>query len=241
MDIFTFSKEAIKTQAIKQVISIYPLIILVLFGGFVIANHLEDNEMMEDPAFLLIMAGVLLFILIGGYFSSIKAISKVMLETEFVLTESSIEKHIPNGKNTEIIFRDVRNVHHSKKGILIKSQNEQILIPNQLTDFEEIEAVIKSKTKADLYSIGTKYKMNEIVMKYVVGVSFMAILMSFFLVEDKQVKLLIGGSILLLFIYAIYDEFKNNHASNISASKLATIAMIIVSLIIHIVYISFYL
>ncbi len=241
MDIFTFSKEATKKQAIKQTISIYPLIILLLLGAFLIANHLENNEMAEDPVLLLIMAGVVIFILIGGFFSSIKAISNVLLDTEFTLTESAIEKHIPNGKNTEIIFRDVRNVHHSKKGILIKSQNEQILVPPQLTHFEEIEAVIKSKTKADLYSFGTKYKMNDIVMKYIVGISFMAILMSFYLVEEKQVKLLIGGFILLLFIYAIFDEFKNNHASNISASKLVTLVMIIVSLIIHLVYISFYL
>ncbi len=241
METFTFSKEAIKKLAVKQVISIYPLIVIVLLGAFAIANHIEKNEMVEDPTFLVVMSGVMLFILIGSYSPSVKAISKVMSETEFILTESTIEKHIPNGKNMEIIFRDIRNVHHSKKGILIKSQEEQILIPSQLTDFDEIEAVIKNKTKADLYSIGTKYKMNETMMKYVVGISIMAILMSFFLVEDKQVKLLIGGSILLLFIYAIYDEFKNNHASNISAGKLATLVMIIVSLIIHLVYISFYL
>ena len=241
MNTYYFPKQAIKKLAVKQVISIYPLIVMILIGTFIIANHVEDNEMMEDPVLLWIMAGVALFVLIAGYFSSIKAISRVLSATEFLLNESAIEKHIPNGKNTEIIFRDVKNVHHSKKGILVKSQNEQILIPPQLTNFDELAAAIKDKTKADLYSIGTKYKMNEIVMKYVVGISIIAMFMSFFLVEDKQLKLLIGGAILLLFIYAVYDEFKNNHVSNISASKLATLVMIIVSLIVHLVYISFYL
>lgn len=235
MNIYTFPKDAIKKLATKQTLSIYPILIGVLIAVYFIINHYE-----RDEANIIIMIGVGLFMLIGGFFSSRKAITKVLSETEFILDDDVIIKHIPNGKDIEIFFRDIRIQQHTKKGVLIKTRKKQLLIPIELTNFKGLEAIIKNKTFTGIQYFDTKYKMNNLLLKNLVALATLFLLVATLILESKTQKLLAGIPLILVFMIAIYTELKNKGKSSLSNKILARGAMMILSLIVYLIYIAMY-
>ena len=236
MNIYTFSKEAIKKLAIKQTLSIYPILISALIAVYFIITHLEG----DSPELVVIMIGIGVFMLIGGFFSSTKAISKVLTETIFLLDENSITKQIPNGQDTEIFFRDIKNQQHSKKGIILKAQKKQLLIPVNLTDFKELEKVIKNKTYTGIQNFDTKFKMNEVVLKNLVAIAVLLLLVSSIISEDKIVKIIAGVPLVLVLMYGIFHELLYVRKSSLSSEMLARAAILTLSLIAYLIYIAVY-
>ncbi len=72
MTIYTFPKENIRKIATKQVLALQPLILIILSGSFILANHFNENAFIEDPVLLLIMIGVTVFVIIGGFSLQLK-------------------------------------------------------------------------------------------------------------------------------------------------------------------------
>ncbi len=235
MNIYTFPKDAIKKLATKQTLSIYPILIGALIAAYFIINHYE-----RDNVNIIIMIGVGLFMLIGGFFSSRKAITKVLSETEFILEDNVIRKEIPNGKNIEIFFRDIKNQRHTKKGVLVKTRKEQLLIPIELINFKELEAIIKNKTFTGIQYFDTKYKMSNLLIKNLVALATLFLLVGTLILESKTQKLLTGIPLILVFMVAIYTELKNKGKSSLSNEMLARGAMMIILLMAYLIYITIY-
>ena len=240
MDIYTFPKNKIPKLARKQVFAILPLIAIILVGSLSILNHVEDNEILEDPMLLVIMAFVTLFILIGGFFATVKTISKILLDTKFIVNTDSIKKQIPNGKDIEVFFREIRSSQNTKKGFIIKAPNDQLLIPTQLHNFKELETLIKSKTYTAIQYTDTKFKMNETVMKYIVGISIMFMLVSFFIIDIKEIKLIVGLPLVLGLLYAIFDGYKNQNTSYLSKGAIGKLLIYTLLFFAYIIYIAIY-
>jgi len=240
MNIYTFSKASIKKLATRQTLAIYPILISVLIAVYFIITHFEDKEEMEKPSTLIIMAGVGLFMLIGGFFSSRKAVSKVLLATKFILEDDAIIKEIPNGKDTKISFREIKTQQHTKKGIVIKTQNQQLIIPTELINFKELEVFIKNKTFSGIQYFDTKYKINDMLLKNIAAIGVLFLLVGTLIFENKTQKLLAGIPLIVVFIVAIYDELKNKGKANLSNEMLAKGTIMILSFIVYLIYIAIY-
>ncbi len=240
MNIYAFSKASIKKLAIRQTLSIYPILISVLIAMYFIINHIEGEKEMEKPSTLIIMISVGIFMLVGGFFSSRKAVSKVLLETKFILEDDAIRKEIPNGKDIEIFFRNIKTLQHTKKGILIKSPKKQLFIPVELTNFKELESKIKNKTYTGIQNFDTKYKINDTLLKNFAAIGTLILLVATLILERKTQKLLAGIPLISVLIFAIYDELKNKEKASLSSGMLAKGTLIILSLIAYLIYIVIY-
>ncbi|QCX40438.1 hypothetical protein FF125_19040 [Aureibaculum algae] len=239
MNIFAFSDTAINKLATKKVIALYPMLICLVFTSFVIANAVKDGDLFRDKNFALIMAGIGLFFLIAGFFSAKKGAKSVFVATKYVLDDTSIEKQVPNAKNTKISYRDIKSYRETKSGIRLRAVKKQIFIPKELTDYHEVVSTIKKNTQSGVINYRTKFKLNEYVEMNLAGFGMMIILISFFVLEDKNYKLLFGIPLLIILLYAILDAFTNKHTQT-DSGVLAKITLYSISLIGYLTYILFF-
>jgi len=239
MNIYTFSNSSAKKLATKQILSIIPILIAMSISVFLIVNKLENNEFIKNRDFQLIFLGVLLFIFTGGFIKGTKTVTQILIQTKFIIDDGTIEKSIPNGDNIKISFREVRNYSNTKKGILLKTAKKQLLIPRLLTNFDELESILKNNIQTGITNYNTQFKVNEVIIKNVTAISIMTLLVSFFVINGKQNKLLMGIPLLLILVYSIINTIKNKHiAGEISAMvpKLILYSILLLGYLIYILF-----
>jgi len=238
MKIYRLPDNVMNKMAITKILSIYPLIIMALIAAFLIINKLENNEFAQNSDLQLIFLAVVFFILVGGFFTSKKTIIDILKQTKFIINDGIIEKSIPNGKNIKISFREVRNYTISTKRILLKTKNKQLLIPNTLTNFDELESILKSNIQTGIIYYDTKFKINQTVLSTVAAAGMLILLVSFFLVDSKQNKLLMGIPLLLVLIYAIVAISKNKDEPAEVKALVPKVLFFALTLIGYLLYIS---
>ncbi|MBJ2174823.1 hypothetical protein JBL43_11285 [Aureibaculum sp. A20] len=239
MNIYTFSDSVINKFATKKVIAIYPMLIGLIFTSMVIANSVKNGELFEEKEFVYILVGIGVFFLIAGFFSAKKGVKSVFIDTKYIVEDSFIEKQVPNAKSTKISFRDIKSYSETKRGLRIRALKKQIFIPAELTDYQEAASIIKKNTQSGVINYRTKFKLNEHVVINLAGFGMMAILIGFFVIENKQYKLLFGIPLLILLLYAILDAFTNKHTQT-DEGVLAKITLYTISLMGYLIYILFF-
>lgn len=200
---YTFSESAVKKLALKKVLGIQPLILGALIAAFLIANKIENNAFTEDKNLLLISIGIFLLIYIGGLFSAKKSVRQVLEQTSIKITDDSVEYCIPNGENTRLAFKEIKNQKLSKYGLKLYGVNKQVFISNRVTGFNEILESLKTNTQTRLIQYATKYKINQLVLNNLVGLFFMIMVTSLFIVDAKNLKLILGIPIFLVLVYSV--------------------------------------
>ncbi len=206
---YTFSEAAIKKLAMKKVFGIQPLIFGVLVAAFLIANKIGDNAFTNDKNLLFILIGIFLVVYIGGIFSAKKSVKQILRQVSFKITDTSVEYCIPNGKNTKLAFREIKNQKLYKYGLKLYSVNEQIFISNKINNFNEIVKTLKDNTQTRLIQHTTKFKINQIVLNNITGLSFLAMITSLFLVETRELKLVLGVPLFFILVYSVISLSKN--------------------------------
>ena len=144
---YRFSEESAKKTIKSRTISRIPIILIAGFGGFYIANH-QSKGMVFGNSFVLILTLSIGAIAVAlGLLLGIKNGTKTLMKNIYRITETGIERTTPSGKSLKIDF-DKIDLHKSmKKGLLIKGQNQQILIPAGLDGYDEISDLILNKVK----------------------------------------------------------------------------------------------
>ncbi|RPD98609.1 hypothetical protein EGM88_05300 [Aureibaculum marinum] len=211
MEVFNFSEKAISKLAVKKIISIYPMIIGALITTFIIINKIENNEIVETPDLQLIFAGVCLFILIGGFFSSKKSISTILSNTYFTIDENSIVKIVENGNKIHIQFRDIKRYQSEKSGLRLKTKTQQLKIPKEINNFNELNNRLKLKINTSIINYDTKFKLNQTLLNTLIAYAMFGLILSFFIVKSKQHKLMLGFPLLLLSIGGIIELITKKH------------------------------
>jgi len=239
MNIYTFPNNAANKLAVKKLLSIIPILIALVIAVFLIVNKLENNEFRENRDLQFIFLGCILFIFIAGFIKAKKTVTQIMLQTKFIIDDGTIEKSIPNGENIKILFKEVRNYSNSKKGILLKTAKKQLLIPAVLTNFDELESILKSTIQTGITNYNTKFKINEVIVKNVTGISIIALLVSFFVIDGKQNKLLMGIPLLLILIYSFINTVKNKHIANEISAMVPKLILYSITLLGYLIYILF--
>ncbi len=122
--------------------------------------------------------------------------------------------------------------------MLIKTKDKQLTVPISISDYKELEIIINSKVFTAIQNLDTKFKLNELVMKYVVGITLLLALISFFILEDKRIKLGVGIPILLSLSVALFYEYRNKKSSYISISSLVKLSFFLIALLLYLIYIA---
>ena len=100
--------------------------------------------------------------------------------------------------------------------------------------------IIKNKTFTGIQYFDTKYKINAALLKNITAIGVLILLVGTLILESNTQKILAGIPLVLVFIVAIYDEFKNNQKASLSSAMLAKGAMMILTLIVYLIYIAIY-
>jgi len=238
MTIYTFSDSAISKLATKKTIAIYPLIIAMIFSSFLIANKVQENELIENTAYIILFSGVGLFFLIAGFFSAKKGAKTVFVATKYLIDNTSVEKQVPNAKHTKVSFRDIKSYRETKNGFRLRAMKKQIFIPVELSNYQELVGTIKKNTQSGVINYSTKFKLNEYTEMNLAGFGMLALLVSFFVIDNKQYKLLLGIPLLLILIYAIYDAYTNKHTQT-NKGLLGKVLLYTLILLGYLIYIFF--
>jgi len=201
--VFQFPESSIGTMATKKILAAYPMIICVLIAAFIIANHLENNEFLEDRNLLYISISMVIIFLIGGFFSGKKAIVKVLQNTQFVSDESTVEKIIPNGENTRIAFREIMSFTEDKSSIILKTENKRLQIPKELHEVDVLSKTIRSHIHTHVVRHATKFKIHQAVINNVTALGTLSLVVGFFVAETKEHKLLLGIPLFLFLCLAL--------------------------------------
>ncbi len=144
---YRFSEENAKKIIKSQTISRIPMILIAVIGGFYIANYQSGGTIFSDSLVLIL---TLLFSLVAvtiGLLIGIKNGTKTLMQNIYRISEAGIERTTPSGKIVSIAF-DKIDLHKSmKKGLFIKAQNQKILIPSGLDNYNDISNLIVEKVK----------------------------------------------------------------------------------------------
>lgn len=212
MQQFSFSKNAARSLALKKVLVLIPLISIACFSATIIVNNIKDNAILKAPILLFVVIGILLFILIGGFFKARKTIQNILLQTVYEFSEDFIEKKIPNGENTRIYFREIRRMQTQNSGLLIKAKDKQIKISKRISNYKVLEKLIVQRVHTGIIYNDTKFKINNDVKKYLAAILTFSVLLALFLLEDKYHKLYLGIPLICGLVYTGFAVNRNKNA-----------------------------
>ncbi|WP_299432308.1 hypothetical protein [uncultured Maribacter sp.] len=238
--VFHYKEKSINKIASIRMLSVYPIIICTLIAAFIIANHIENNEFLKNKDLLYMFVLIGIFFLIAGFFSGKKSLIKILADTKFELFGSSIEKQIPNGKNIRIEFREILSFHKVTSGVLLKTKNKKLEIPNELEGFEILSKEIRSHIHAHVIHYKTNCIIPQVIINTTTSIGILLILTGLFIFETKEQKLLFGIPLFLFLVVAIIkilSDKKNKHRDYTTIYKAIFFTIL---LLIYLAYIFFY-
>ncbi len=137
------AKKVIKTRALSRI----PMIIIAMIGGLFIADIQNGGKIFDDKLVIVITCIVAIIAGTIGLFIGIKNGTKALMQNKYILTDNYIERLAPSGKIVRIEFSKIDKYQVLKKGLLIKSSSEKILVPSGLEKFDELSTSISEKLK----------------------------------------------------------------------------------------------
>lgn len=144
---YRFSEENAKKTIKSQTISRIPMILIAVIGGFYIANFQNGGAIFGDSIVLILTLSISAVAVTIGLLIGIKNGTKTLMQNIYRITDTGIERTTPSGKSVNIDF-DKIDLHKSmKKGLFIKAQNQKILIPSGLDDYNDISNLVLEKVK----------------------------------------------------------------------------------------------
>ena len=144
---YRFSAENAKKTIKSQTISRIPMILIAAIGGFYIANFQTGGAIFSDSLVLTLTLSISAVAVTIGFLIGIKTGTKTLMQNIYRISETGIERTTSSGKSVSIDF-DKIDLHKSmKKGLFIKAQNQKILIPSGLDNYNDISNLILEKVK----------------------------------------------------------------------------------------------
>ena len=238
-EIYQFSETEIGKVAAKKMLAAYPMIICAIIAALIIVNHLEDDALLKDKNLIYIFAGMTVILLIGGFFSGKKAIVKILRDTKFITDEKSVEKVIPNGKNTHIPFREIMSFKEDQDGIHLKTKDKRLKIPKKLAEFQTLSKNIRSHIHTHVISHATKFKIHQAVINNVTAIGTLALLVGFFVAETKELKLMLGIPLFLFLCVALIKIGIDRKNKQLEPSIIRKAIVFSLVLLVYLIYVIF--
>lgn len=122
-----------------------PIIITAFFGGFLLINFLNDNQLVKTPVLLIGCVIVLLLAIFLGWRKGVQNGVRALLREKYVVKEMAIEKIGQKGDAINIKWFEVSNFQETDKGLEIEEGDRKLLIPKQLEGYNEVVHIAKHK------------------------------------------------------------------------------------------------
>ena len=147
MTTYTYSDERATQLMQKQGVARLPFQILIIGIGFFIANSTTKGQIFKDGVVLgisMILVSIVLYI---GFRYSMKTGKRILMQNKYTLTNKGLERQTPAGETIKIDFNNVTEHTVLRYGLLLKTANEQIVIPANLDQYEELSNLVLAKLK----------------------------------------------------------------------------------------------
>lgn len=145
---YSFSKINARKITRKRVIRRLPVFIIAVFVGFYFANIDSDGMLIQDSLTLFISALVIAILLAVGLGYGIELRVKRLLKEKYILSETFIEKKTFPDKSIKIPLDNVE-FFQKNKGLLLMSNDDEILIPEELDGYQELKTNILEKIRKE--------------------------------------------------------------------------------------------
>lgn len=144
---YSFTEETAKKVIITQAFSRIPIIVIATIGGLYIADIQNGDHIFSNK--IVVITTFVIFIIAGsiGLLIGIKNGTKALMQNKYILTDNYIERFTPSGKIVRLEFSKIDKYQVSKKGLLIKSSSEKILVPSGLDQFDELSTSVLEKLR----------------------------------------------------------------------------------------------
>ncbi|WP_196890177.1 hypothetical protein [Aureivirga sp. CE67] len=144
---YRFSEENAKKMMKTRTISRIPTILIAIVFGLYIANLRGQGEVFGNSLVLVLTLSISLVALSIGIFIGMKKGAEALKHNVYRISDTGIERKTSIGKSINIDFDKVESYKSMKKGLLIKTKNQKILIPTELDNYTDLSSLILEKVK----------------------------------------------------------------------------------------------
>lgn len=142
---YKFSEATAKKIVRAKSAAWLPIIVTAFFGGFLLINYLNNNQLVKTPILLIGSIIVLLLAVYLGWRKGVQNGVSALLREKYVVKEMAIEKIGQKGDSINVKWFEVSNFQETDKGLEIEEGDLKLLVPKQLDGYAEVVHIAKHK------------------------------------------------------------------------------------------------
>lgn len=144
---YSISKTNARKISQRQVFKRLPFLVIAGFLSLYLVNYDSGGTLFRDSLILFLAALLLASLLATGLFLGIEFRVKNLLKEKYILSDSFIEKRTISGYSIKIDLRNIEFFIEKNNGFLIRSNDDEILIPKALDRYQELKTKIIEKLR----------------------------------------------------------------------------------------------
>jgi hypothetical protein len=145
---YSFSKTNARKISQIQVFKRLPFLVIAGFLSLYLVNYDSGGTLFRDSLILFLAAALLMASLLAtGLFLGIEFRVKNLLKEKYILSDAFIEKRTISGNYIKIDLSNIEFFIEKNNGFLIRSNDDEILIPRALDGYQELKTKIIEKLR----------------------------------------------------------------------------------------------